>query len=85
MDCRRQSGGPKRVGAPKKKELLGVIKERPMGMKLYEIGPILEERLHKNVDLHTHRELLHGEAFLLEVLRGGIKIYLRESIFSIVQ
>lgn len=85
MDCPRQSGGPKRVGTPKKKELLGVIKERLMGMKLYEIGPILEECLHKIVDLYTHRQLLHGEAFLSEVLIDGIKIYLRKSIFSIVQ
>ena len=46
-----------------------------MGMKLSEIGPILEGRLHKRVDLHAHRQLLHDEAFLSEVLKDGIKIY----------
>ena len=43
-------------------------------MKLYEIDPILEEGLHKRVDLHIYWQLLHDEAFLSEMLRDGIKI-----------
>ncbi len=47
----------------------------PMGMKYYGIAVDLEERLHKKIDLHTHRQLLDSESFLEQVLKDGIKIY----------
>ena len=47
----------------------------PVGMKLFEIAPALEEKLHKTVDIHTHRQLVQNEPLLAEVLREGIKIY----------
>ena len=52
-----------------------LIVSDPMGMKLYEIGPVLEEYLHKKIDLHTHRQLLGNEVLLSEILKEGIKIY----------
>ena len=47
----------------------------PIGMKYYGIAVDLEERLHKKIDLHTHRQLLESESFLEQVLKDGIKIY----------
>ena len=52
-----------------------IVVSDPMGMKLFEIGPTLEEYLHKSVDLHTHRQLLNNEVLLSEVLKEGVKIY----------
>ena len=45
------------------------------GMKLYGIAAELEERLHKQIDLHTHRQLAKSEKFLEQILKEGIKIY----------
>ena len=47
----------------------------PMGMKFYGIVSELEEQLHKQIDLHTHRELMKSEKILERVLKEGIKIY----------
>ena len=47
----------------------------PMGMKFYGIASELEEQLHKQVDLHTHRQLVNNEKFLEQILKEGIKIY----------
>ena len=50
----------------------------PIGMKYYGIAVDLEERLHKKIDLHTHRQLLESEPFLEQVLKDGIKIYINK-------
>lgn len=47
----------------------------PMGMRFYAITAELEERLHKQVDLHTYRQLLENERLLEEILKEGVKIY----------
>ena len=47
----------------------------PMGMKFYGIATELEEELHKQVDLHAHRQLMKSERLLERVLKEGIKIY----------
>ena len=47
----------------------------PIGMRFYKIASELEEKLHKQVDLHTHRQLSNNEKFLEEVLKDGVKIY----------
>ena len=47
----------------------------PIGMRYYGIAVDLEERLHKQVDMHTHRQLMRNEVFAEEVLKEGIKIY----------
>lgn len=52
-----------------------LIVSEPMGMKLFEIGPRLEDLLGKSVDLHTHRQLMKNETFIKEVLSEGIRIY----------
>ena len=47
----------------------------PMGMKFYGIASDLEAKLHKHIDLHTHRQLVDNEQFLENVLKDAIKIY----------
>ena len=47
----------------------------PIGIKFYGIVTDLEERLHKKIDLHSHRQLMENEEFLETVLKEGIKIY----------
>ena len=47
----------------------------PMGMKFYGIAAELEKQLHKQIDLHTHRQLVKNERFLEQILKEGIKIY----------
>ena len=47
----------------------------PMGIKFYGIAADLEEKLHKTIDLHTHRQLVNEEKFLAQILKEGIKIY----------
>ncbi len=47
----------------------------PTGMRFYGIAAELEERLHKPVDLYTHRQLSENEELLARILKEGIKIY----------
>ena len=51
----------------------------PMGMEFFGIASELEDRLHKEIDLHTHRQLMRNEVFGEEVLKDGIKLYKKES------
>jgi predicted nucleotidyltransferase len=44
-------------------------------MRFYKIASDLEEQLHKQVDLHTYRQLSNNEKFLEEFLKDGVKIY----------
>ena len=46
-----------------------------IGMRFYGISALLEERLHKVIDLHTHRQLIGNETLMTEVLKDGVKIY----------
>jgi len=47
----------------------------PMGMKYYGIAGELEEELHKQIDLHTHRQLVNDARFAEQVLIDAIRIY----------
>lgn len=51
----------------------------PMGMEFYGMVAELEDRLHKQADVHTHRQLMRNEVFMEEVLKDGIKLYKKES------
>ena len=46
-----------------------------IGMRFFGIATLLEERLHKVIDVHTHRQLIRNETFMSEILTEGIKIY----------
>ena len=47
----------------------------PIGMKLFGLAAQLEDLLHKQVDLHTHRQLVQNITFIEEILKEAIKIY----------
>ena len=55
-----------------------LVVSEPMGMEFYGMVSELEDKLHKQVDLHTHRQLTRNEVFAEEVLKDGIKIYKKE-------
>ncbi len=46
-----------------------------MGMRFFGIAVCIEEKLHKEVDLHTHRQLTGNDVFASEILKEGIRIY----------
>ena len=47
----------------------------PMDMRYYGMIAELEQELHKEVDMHTHRQLVNDARFAEQVLIDGIKIY----------
>lgn len=51
----------------------------PMGMKLFGIPVELEEKLHKKVDIITHRQLSDNIEFMEQLLKDGIKIFAKNS------
>lgn len=44
-------------------------------IKFHKIVTNLENRLHKKVDLYSHKQLMEDESLLKEILKEGIKIY----------
>lgn len=52
-----------------------LVVTEPMDMKFFGMVSELEDRLHKVIDIHTHKQLIGSEAFLEQVLKDGIKIY----------
>ena len=47
----------------------------PIGLKFYGIPGELEQELHKEIDITTHRHLINDPKFAEQVLIDGIKIY----------
>ena len=75
IKCAFLFGSYARGDATGKSDIDIVVVCPPMGMKFYGVAAELEEKLHKTVDLHTHRQLVGNEKFLEEVLKEGVKIY----------
>ena len=75
IKCAYLFGSYARGEATSKSDIDILVVCPPMGMKFYGVASELEEQLHKQVDLHTHRQLNNNEKFLEEVLKEGIKIY----------
>lgn len=47
----------------------------PMDIRYYGMIAELEQELHKEVDMHTHKQLINDERFAEQVLIDAIKIY----------
>ena len=47
----------------------------PMDMRYYGMIAELEQELHKEVDMHTHRQLVNDARFAEQVLIDAIRIY----------
>lgn len=75
IECAYLFGSYARGEATGKSDIDLLVVCEPMGMKFYGLAAELEERLHKPVDLHTHREMMESEAFLKRFLMEGMKIY----------
>ena len=52
-----------------------IVLDKPMGLKFYGIADVLEERLHKKIDVQSYEQLLDNAAMLKDVLVEGIKVY----------
>ena len=75
VECAYLFGSYARGEATGKSDIDILVVCPPMGIKFYGIAAELEEKLHKQIDLHTHRQLTGDERFLERVLKEGIKIY----------
>ena len=75
IECAYLFGSYARGEASGKSDIDILVVCPPMGMRFYGISEVLEEELHKKIDIHTHRQLVHNEALLSEILTEGIKIY----------
>jgi hypothetical protein len=75
VQCAYLFGSYARGEATGKSDIDILVVCQPMGMKFYGIAAELEEQLHKQIDLHTHRQLANNEEFLEKLLIEGIKIY----------
>lgn len=52
-----------------------IVENEAMGLKFYGLATELEEKLGKEVDLLSHRQLSDNDEFLARVLTDGVKIY----------
>lgn len=52
-----------------------LVLDKPLGMKFYGIAEVLEEQLHKKVDIQSYEQLLDNASMLKDILVEGIKIY----------
>ncbi|MCR5079294.1 MAG: nucleotidyltransferase domain-containing protein [Bacilli bacterium] len=75
IECAYLFGSYARSEATGKSDVDILVVCPAMGMKFYGIASVLEERLHKQIDLHTHRQLVNNEKLLKEILTEGVKIY----------
>lgn len=56
-----------------------VVLNGTMGMDFYGMAQELEDKLHKKVDLVTHRQIVGSEDFIEYLLVEGVKIYGQKS------
>ncbi|MCF0117442.1 MAG: nucleotidyltransferase domain-containing protein [Bacilli bacterium] len=75
IQCAYLFGSYARNKATGKSDIDILLVADEMGMKLFGVSTCLGEVLHKNIDIHTHRQLLNNEVLLKELLNEGIKIY----------
>lgn len=75
IECAYLFGSYARGEATGKSDIDILLVCPPMGMRFYGIASKLEEQLHKQVDLYTHRQLMKNEKFLETILKEGTKIY----------
>ena len=75
VECAYLFGSYARGEAAAKSDIDIIVVCPPIGMRFFGISALLEEKLHKTIDLHTHRQLVGNEIFAAEVLKEGVKIY----------
>lgn len=75
VECAYLFGSYARGEATSKSDIDLIVVCPPSGFHFFGIAVALEEHFHKEVDLHTHRELLGSEVLMKEVLNEGVKVY----------
>ena len=75
VECAYLFGSYARGEATQESDIDIVVVCPAIGMRFFGISALLEEKLKKTIDLHTHRQLIGDETFMAEVLKEGIKIY----------
>ena len=75
VQCAYLFGSYARGEATGKSDIDILVVCSPMDMKYYGMIVELEQELHKEVDMHTHRQLVNDARFAEQVLIDGIKIY----------
>ena len=75
VQCAYLFGSYARGEATGKSDIDLLVVCSPMDMKYYGMIAELEQELHKEVDMHTHRQLVNDARFAEQVLIDGIKIY----------
>lgn len=75
VQCAYLFGSYARGKATGKSDIDILVVCSPMDMKYYGMIVELEQELHKEVDMHTHRQLVNDARFAEQVLIDGIKIY----------
>ena len=75
VECAYLFGSYARGQATGKSDIDILVVCPPIGLKFYGIAGELEQELHKEVDIVTHRQLINNEKFAEQVLKDGIKIY----------
>ena len=75
IECAYLFGSYARGEATGKSDIDILVVCPPIGLKFYGIAGDLEQELHKEVDIVTHRQLINNEKFAERVLKDGIKIY----------
>ena len=75
VECAYLFGSYARGEATSKSDIDLIVVCPPSGFRFFGMCGALEERLHKEVDVHTHLSLMKNEVLMTEVLKEGIKIY----------
>ena len=75
VECAYLFGSYARGEATSKSDIDMIVVCPPSGFRFFGMIAALEERFHKEVDVHTHHQLMGNEVLMSEVLKEGIKIY----------
>ena len=75
VQCAYLFGSYARGEATGKSDIDILVVCSPMDMKYYGMIAELEQELHKEVDMHTHRQLVNDARFAEQVLIDAIRIY----------
>ena len=75
VECAYLFGSYARGEATQKSDIDMIVVCPASGFRFFGMINALEESFHKEVDVHTHHQLIRNEVLMEEVLKEGIKIY----------
>ena len=75
VECAYLFGSYARGEATSKSDIDMIVACPASGFRFFGMIAALEEAFHKEVDVHTHQQLMRNDILISEVLKEGIKIY----------